>query len=164
MHQHPAEAFLRWLLGKERLRWIGTLAAEWQTLDEVVELVLWSQLQVRPNQRAPITTHIRIKERMDILRALAHVNRDDERLDEELKSIWETISNLQTRRNNVIHARWNWTDAERKSVRAVKIAARGPLKVTLGDAGIPAIKKLLKDILKVKIRLLGCLDWKSQKP
>jgi hypothetical protein len=59
----------------EQLKAIGMVAAEWSYLESVVETAIWRLLDLDEDDGRAITTNVRMRDRLDMLRTLFRLRR-----------------------------------------------------------------------------------------
>jgi hypothetical protein len=131
------------------LQAIGNLAAHWAYLESAAEIIIWGFLGVPRKVGAAITTHMGMVSRIQALTILS-----ERALSEESPAILAVfkkrlvqITELQTKRNNLIHNLWQYEpNSDATCVSALKITAKGKFRETWIHISIDEINQTVDEI------------------
>jgi len=93
----------------EQLQAIGKVAAEYSYLESIVETAIWRLLEIDEDDGRAITTNVRMRDRLDILRTLFRLRRTDAGGAETLDKLYKEIcgeGGVASQRAKLVHALW----------------------------------------------------------
>jgi len=101
---------------------IGRVVVYWSHLETLIEVAIWSMLGISTGQGAALTTPLRYRQRMEVLRSLARQFFEDDSLLTKFKDTLNEIDNAYAERNKIDHAIWwSWGDIGPKDAPALRV-------------------------------------------
>ena len=137
----------RTVLGPDHLQAIGRVAAQWAILEQSLHNVLWGLLDVPQRSGHAITAAVpSMNTKLHMLRSLA---KETKRLSSDAKSnikpLLTSVSDLQTDRNNIVHATWSVSEKPGAFNRS-KFTGWGEVKFHNQDMTATEINQIADDI------------------
>lgn len=144
---------------------IGLVSNAWSHLEGAAERIIWRLLRCNDDAGVALTTHIGIRQRLDIVSSLVKLEFPSSKAAKAFPSLTRRIlgKEIYGKRNEIVHSRTLHLDT---TIRPT-YKARGVLKKELKLAGIGEYEKTAKAILietdKLLIFLAEIIDLVTQK-
>ena len=139
-------------LPEEYLTMIGRVCFQWNTLEEIVDLVLRKLLGFDMDDMKPrmLTAHMTWPLKMDVLGSLIDFYRPDNPHLAGFDRVKPMLARAQSARNKVIHAAWHYQDGQ---VYLLRATARGKLKTNIDPITLDDVANIADDIGRAGVAL-----------
>jgi hypothetical protein len=146
-------AFHHGLPPAEQLQAIGMVSVEYQRLEAFINTGIWGLSQIQEKDAASaMTAPLNLRTRLNILRALFRLGRDDENSNKTLEKICNRIEKVAKKRNKVVHAEWLRGDRDTAMMLSVTIRG-GELRQSRAATSADWIAAIAKDIAEAAEKL-----------
>jgi hypothetical protein len=141
-------------VSKEQLAAIGAIAVEGAALEHALEWAIWKMLGLPDDIGELLTTGQNFPRKVNTFKQAAYKRFEDPALRKEADEIAARTLSSSRRRNDVIHASWDWdlpeyfpdTTEQLRAIASIRKLGKGPTETRELAADVPALVQIAAEL------------------